>query len=235
MLDAIREATRRLGLAGALYFFASKALQRASRGQVRIFRYYLVAQPVSGPAQRRGGRITVRRVEPADPVCASFPRREKVIARRFAEGAICLVAEDGARFAGYLWLQPGPYDEDEVRCRYVMSPAPRCAWDFDVHVQPELRLGRTFARLWDAAHELLRERGVEWTMSRISAFNPESLRSHGRLGLQRLGTVTFLRVGRAQLMWSMRRPWLHASLDPAKAPRIVLRAPAMSPRGAARA
>ena len=198
-----------------------------------IFRYYLVAQPVAAGGGRRPGRIAVRRIEPSDPVCAHFPVREQVTRRRFAGGALCLVAEDAGRFAGYLWLQLGPYDEDEVRCRYVMEPAARCAWDFDVYVHPDFRLGRAFARLWDAAHAMLREQGIEWTMSRISAFNPESLRSHGRLGLERLGTVTFLRAGSAQFMWAGRAPWFHASLDKAKAPRVVLRAPADARPGVA--
>lgn len=235
MIDAIREKIRRLGLAGALHLFASRVFQRASGGRVRIFRYYLVAQPVRVVTERRAGRIAVRRIEPSDPVCASFPRRPNVLARRFAAGAICLVAEDAGRFAGYLWLQPGTYDEDEVRCRYVMEPAARCAWDFDVYVHPDFRLGRTFARLWDAAHALLREQGVGWTMSRISAFNPESLRSHRRLGLEHLGTVTFLRAGKAQLMWAARPPWFHVSLDRTTAPQVLLQAPAAARADAGRA
>jgi len=225
-MRAVAETFRRLGFTDSLYYFASLVLARGSRGQARIVRYHLVAQPVPPGVPPRPGRVIVTEVKPGDPIIASFPRRPAVIERRFAGGAICLAAQEEGRFAGYLWLRLGPYDEDEVRCRYVTAPPERTAWDFDVYVEPAYRMGRTFARLWAAAHALLRDRGVEWTMSRISAFNAESLRSHARLGLTRLRTVTFLRAGSVQVLLSPASPWLHLSAGSASIPTLYLEAPA---------
>jgi len=104
------------------------------------------------------------------------------------------------------------YSEDVVRARYLLPPSGKTAWDFDVYVVPEERLGFTFPRLWDTAYEYLREKGIRWSLSRISAFNPASLAAHRRLGARRIGSATFLLLGGAQLMLSSFRPYLHLSL-----------------------
>ncbi|HEY8351300.1 MAG TPA: hypothetical protein VIK87_02045, partial [Sphingomonadales bacterium] len=97
------------------------------------------------------------------------------------------------------------------------------AWDFDVYVAPEHRMGRTFARLWAAANEYLRARGVRWSLSRISGYNPASFNSHKRLGARVIGRASFLRIGNWQLMWSNRAPYLHLSRK--AQPRLRVRAP----------
>jgi len=94
-----------------------------------------------------------------------------------------------------------------------------------VYVDPAFRMGRLFARLWDTANRYLRERGVDWSLSRISAFNPESLQAHARLGLRRLGSATFVCAGRVQLAVLTMPPFVHLSLSPASRPTVRLRAP----------
>ena len=71
----------------------------------------------------------------------------------------------------------------------------------------------------------LREHGVEWTMSRISCYNPRSLASHARLGAVALGEGTFLCFGRVQIAMLSLPPYLFFSLRPGSMPRIVLQAP----------
>src|SRR5687767_11306173 len=226
MMGALADTVHRHGWVNSIFYLAALLVARLSRGRSRIIRYYFVAQPVPPPAKpRAGGKITIRQVQPGDAIVAQFPRPRRVVARRFANGAICLVAQDAECFAGFIWLQFGPYDADEVSCRYATLPAERTAWDFDVYVAPAYRKGRLFMRLWDAANALLRERGVDWTLSRISAFNVESLRSHSHFGGRRIRTATFVRGGRVQVMFTNGAPWLHVSLGPKSQPRLDLRAP----------
>ena len=91
------------------------------------------------------------------------------------------------------------------------GPAGQAAWDFDVYVDPEHRSGLGFARLWDEANGWLRRRGVAFSWSRISAFNPGSLASHARLGARVAGKATFFRLGPCQLMIASLPPYFHIS------------------------
>ncbi|MGH6689333.1 MAG: GNAT family N-acetyltransferase [Gammaproteobacteria bacterium] len=233
-LDTARAAVRRMGLLDGSLFALSRLLDRISGGRLRLFKYQFVAQPVATVAllpEPGPQGIRVRAVSPADSVVAAFPRPAAVIAARFDAGATCLVAMKGEHFAGFLWLAEKRYMEDEVRCLYVLRPDNDAAWDFDVYVVPELRLTRTFLRLWSAANEFLTARGYRWSLSRISAFNPTSMAVHHRLGLQRLGAGIFVRAGKIQISFLTRAPFLHLSVRESTYPILRLRAPS-SPRGA---
>ena len=222
---SVAHALKRLGWANGLLYLGARGLARVSRGHIRLVKYYFVAQsvPQGTLLAARKGSLSIAPVEPGDALTKQFPRPEDVIARRFAEGAVCLAVCSRQRFAGFIWLKLGPYEEDEVRCRYLTLPADRTAWDFDVYVDPAFRMGRAFASLWDAANALLRERGVAWTLSRISAFNPDSLRAHARFGVRRIGVATFVCVGALQLMVASACPFVHVSLF--SRPVLRLRAP----------
>jgi hypothetical protein len=206
----------------------ARFLERATRNRMRLFKYCLVAQPVSTeplvPASRRTA-ITVRMVDQTDPIVATFPRPLEVIAKRFRSGARCFVAETNGRFAGFLWLQEGGYEEDEVRCLFLPIPAHQAVWDFDVYVAPEFRLSRTFSRLWDAAHEFLRAGRYRWTTSRVSAFNSTSLRSHARIGAIKLNWIVFLVISRWQVSISGESPFLYLSVSSLSRPTFTVRAP----------
>jgi len=223
----IRASIARYG--GAVFALAAIriALERITAGRIRVIAYRFVAQPVAAAppaATVRRRSIETRLAGPDDPLVAYFPRPPAVIRRRFADGAVCIVAYKEHRFAGFLWLQTPRYVEDEVRCVYEMEPAGAAAWDFDVYVEPDFRFGKTFVRLWDAAHEHLRPRGVAWTMSRISLFNPESLRAHERLGARRLGNALFFAGARRQIVLFSLPPYLHAG-GPRTSPTLRLAAP----------
>jgi hypothetical protein len=227
-LAALVDALRGLGAATTVLYLVGLALSRLSRGRIRLYGYRFVAQPVPAApllAPRTTEALTIRRVSPGDAIVAQFPRPARVIAARFAEGAVCFAAESRGQFAGFIWLNLAPYEDDEVRCRYVPIPEARTAWDFDVYVVPALRLGRAFARLWDAANAHLREHGVEWTFSRISAFNVQSIRAHARMGVKRVGSAVFVRFGSTQLAAFSVAPFVHACRDAKFRPVLRLRAP----------
>lgn len=215
------------GIREGLYYLTAKALSAASRGTIRLVRYHFVAQPV--PPATKGSRpspkSTVRIVTPDDPITASFPRPTEVIRGRFSNGNTCFVAETNGRFAGFLWLAHKAYEEDEIRCWYELEDPAHCAWDYDVYVEPDFRIGRTFSRLWESANAHLAAQGVRWSLSRISAFNPASLAAHRRLGIQTIASASFLCVGAMQLSLIDRRPYIHFSITDRR-PILLLSPPA---------
>lgn len=216
-LSRIRKTLGELGTANGLLYLLGQMLQRATNGRAFIVRYHFVAQPVPhmpGTHARPSARSPVRQVHLTDPIVAAFPRPASVIAQRFASGAACFVAENEGRFAGYLWIARDAYEEDEIRCRYELSPTESCAWDFDVFVAPEYRIGRTFARLWDAANAHLSQAGIQWSLSRISAFNRTSIAAHQRLGIIKLCSATFLTLGPLQISFLPGQTRMHLHSGP---------------------
>lgn len=217
-----------LGPAGAFCYLLYRAGARTG-GVFAVHRYLLVAQPVpEAPLlpDRRGKSIVVRQLDPQDPLLLTLPLDAAVLAYRASQGAICFGAFKDQAIIGCLWLCLSTYNEDEVRCRYSLSPSDRVSWDFDVYLLPEHRSGLGFARLWDEANAYLRERGIAFSWSRISAFNPTSLTSHARLGARVAGRATFLRLGRCQVMLASLPPRWHLSFRQADRPSITLRKPA---------
>jgi hypothetical protein len=221
----MQEATRQFGwINGFLYLF-DRLCGALSHGRIRLYKYYLVAQPV--PQKRwltpqRGANIEVRRITPSDPLIKSVPRPEQAIAYRFDQDAICLAELKADVFIGCFWFTLGPYQEDEVRCRYVPLPEGISAWDFDVYVDAEQRNGIAFLKLWDEANRFFRDRNVRWSLSRISAFNRNSMLSHGRMGAKCMGAVTFVRFGSSQLSLATVSPYVHCSTGPESYPTFVL-------------
>jgi hypothetical protein len=197
-----------------------------------LYAYRLVAQPIAPkpllpPA--RGRSIEIRLMERGDPALAGLPLTSAVLDYRFGQRAVCFGAFKGGAIIGCLWLCLGPYLEDEVRCRFVPRDA---SWDFDVYLHPEHRVGFGFARLWDEANAYLRARGLAWSISRISVLNTKSLAAHDKLGIRRLGTAVFVKLGALQVMLATLAPFIHLSLSPSSAPTLVLRAPADAVRSA---
>ena len=227
-IRSLIDTVRRLGVSDALLWCVARAAQLTSGGRLRIYRYYFVAQPVPAENLSPGGRgaaIALRIVDAMDALVAQFPRPSEVIAARYRMGARCFAAEQHGRFVGFIWIKERQYPEDEVRCLYVLEPAGVAVWDFDVYIDPAFRHGRTFARLWDSANCWLRGHGYRWTLSRISAFNPDSLAAHRRLGTRRVGSATFVRLGRVQIALLARAPFVHVGWRDAQAPSLRLRSP----------
>lgn len=223
----IRRSVAELGLANAILYYLAEMLGRASRRRMTLRRYLIVAQPVPDKPviSLADSKTVIRQVNATDPAVAAFPRPTNVIVARYAAGYTCLQASIGGTFVGFIWLAFGAYEEDEVRCRYQLADGEKLAWDFDVYVEPRYRLGRSFARLWQAANNLLRAQGIEWTLSRISAFNASSLAAHARLGTVSLGYATFLCLGPLQFAFLPGNLLPRASWNEASRPILILDSP----------
>lgn len=225
-LQRIRNTFSQLGAFDGSLYFLDYTLRKISGNRAYLIRYYLVAQPVRPEASCRASlKNPVTPLDRCDPLLPLFPRPPNVIARRLRDNSLCFLARSGDEFAGFLWLAFNAYDEDEVRCRYELADAATCVWDYDVHVEPKHRIGRTFARLWDAANAHLTQKGIHWSMSRISAFNPASLAAHGRLGIHRLHSASFLCMGPLQISVISAAPWFHVSISDKSRPTIRLAPP----------
>ena len=219
-------ASRGPGLT-ALYAL-HRILQALGRGHASVVPYALIAQPIgvgAHAATRDDPRTTVHIAEPGDPVVSCFPRPAGVNLGRWANGAVCYVAEVRGEFAGTIWIQRERYLEDEVRCEYRLALPASCAWDFDVYVEPKYRLGRTMARLWKAVDAKLAAEGIRWSFSRISLFNAASLGSHARMGARPVGHAVFVVLGPWQLAVFDGAPRLHLSLSKRRQPTLLLRPP----------
>ena len=225
MIGKIRQNIRELGIIETGFYGLQRLL---AKGGVRLLRYALVAQPVWPDPRlkgRRGASMTTREVCPGDPALKAMPLNPDVIAYRQSQGAHCLGLFLDDEMIGCLWLCLESYDEDEVFCRFIPHPADKAGWDFDVFLLPEYRGGVGFLRLWDAGNAFLRERGREWSCSRISVFNQPSVLAHKSMGAQVLGTATFLVLGRYQIMLTTVPPFCDISRNLGRGPRLVLRAP----------
>lgn len=206
-------------------YAVNRLMRYASGDRWRIVKYFLVAQPIppdAGAPSRSPETIRVSLAGPQHPMVGVFPRPPEVIQQRFAHGATCLVAVAKDRFMGFLWLAWKEYHEDEIRCVYRFTDPSRSVWDFDVHVEPQYRMGRTFMRLWQAANRHLAQHSVEWSFSRISAFNRGSLAAHARLGARKLHSALFFCFGDVQLSFFTLQPFFHFSTSSQSTPVICL-------------
>ena len=167
-----------------------RALQKLTGGRAALHVYLFCVQPTVQAALtklRDDPQTVIIPIEPGSEWTASFPRPATVIAQRFVQGARCFAVLVKNSFAGYVWMMREAYEEDEVRCRYLLPPTSVSVWDFDVFIAPNFRTGRTMARLWKACSARLHEEGVVWTFSRISLFNAASIQAHERLGASQIG------------------------------------------------
>lgn len=227
MLTAARRLVREMGAGAVALYVVHKGLQALSGGRARLVPYAFYAQPLgraSGPALRPDPYTVLFELPPGDSRTADLPRPPDVLAARYAAGGRCHAAWVKGRFAGTIWLARGHYDEDEVRCRYVLADPATGVWDYDVYVDPQFRLGRTMARLWAHVTGELSAQGVRWSFSRISMFNPASIQSHARLGARRVGWAVFVAAGQWQCMLQPQRPWL--AMGWRQQPVVVLHPPA---------
>jgi hypothetical protein len=231
MLTRIRRVLAEQGLIGFIVGRIARTINRATGGRVRLVWYVLVVQPVKTDwrvPSKLGRNMNVHVVGPGDALLAQAPRPSAVIASRFDQGATCIAAERDGALAGYLWLCPDRYIEDEVHCTFVLPDPVARWWDFDVWVHPDQRSGIVFALLWREAHAMMDALGVRWTCSRIARLNPGSLTAHQRLGAIVVGQALFLHAARRQVMITT-PPRLHCSRDVDRAPEISVVPPPSTP------
>lgn len=202
LIRKFRGLVSEFGFANAVLYVAGLALRKICP-RVFVYRYYIVAQPVPEKDflhPRRGRNIDVRELTAGDPAFADLPLDDDVLAFRFGQDVLCLGAFQDGRIIGCLWMCFGAYEEDEVRCVFRLTPPETVSWDFDVYLHPDARLGFAFLRLWDEANARLRDRGIEWSLSRISGFNPGSMASHARMGAMRVGGLVAVKGPVRQLV-----------------------------------
>lgn len=223
--NALQEMVQQWGWFNLGLFVLNRILVMVSKGNLRLYRYYFIAQPVAKATllpPGRGKKTEIRLIHEQDEIILQFPRPPTVIRERFEQGAKCLVAFKKEQFIGFLWLLLGSYQEDEVRARYTSLPPGQTAWDFDVYVAPDSRFGLTFPRLWDEANRFLRENKILWSCSRISAFNTGSLGAHARLGTLSLGSAIFFCAGGCQVTFASISPYFHFSSHSDSFPEFLL-------------
>lgn len=215
------------GVTTAMLYLCQRVLARLPVS-LSVMKYYLVAQPVPpAPKRVRPHQLRIEHITRQRYKTNWFPRPQAAINARFDQNTDCFVAFNGDEPLACLWLKVnGDFVEDTVRCRFRPLPVAHTAWDFDVFVHPEHRLGRTFLHLWNHTFEWMREREIQWTMSRIDAFNLASINSHKRLGAVVTDSIVFWTWGRLQLAVSSQSPRL--SLSRTAVPLWSIEAPASS-------
>ena len=216
---------KQLGYVDGFLYSLNALLQYLSIKNVRAIKYYIYSQPVPNEAllpKSRGKDIHVAPVYPDDEITHMFPRPRDVIMNRFDQGALCFVAYKNNTFAGFLWLIKNKYIEDEVKCNYFPLPAKNTAWDFDVYISSEYRISFVFSKLWDFANGYMRSKGITSTMSRISAFNLSSKKSHARLGAQCIGQLTFFCIGPLQILFSSKAPFVFLTIGKKFIPNLKI-------------
>jgi hypothetical protein len=233
----VRSATRLrdFGPVDAPLYLLARFLRRLPGNRARLFKYRFWSQPVPEGRllPKRTGAVSIRALEPGDPVFAQLPRDPALVAARLASGDICLGAVRAERLVASMWIATGAYQDDEVRATFEPRPHGRAAWDYDIFILPEERGGLLFARLWDAAYELLRDKGYRWSLSRISSFNLTSSASQARMGARPVGWAVFLILFNCQLSISSIAPRLHVALPGRAGPALPIYAAGRDERPAA--
>ena len=201
---------REFGFGVGLLYMADRAL-RALSPKCGLYVYELLAQPIVGkPLLPSGLARNLRSAEicSGHPDLALMPAREDIKSARFEQGARCLGVYKSDELIGYVWFCRDRYEEDEVRCTYLLADPASGVFDFDLVVVPKHRMGIGFVALWDAANRFLAAQGVSHTFSRMTRFNLSSRRAHARMGARCVGRATFLQVGRLELMLASVQPYV---------------------------
>jgi hypothetical protein len=217
---------RALGFGTAVLYLLSRAFNRYC-SFISVGEYYIVARPTSSKrllSEIRDKSILVLQITQDHPHIDALPRKRDEIARRFAGGAVCFLATRENRVTGHLWVTLSPYREPFHRCEFSPQPPGRSAWDFDMWIAPEERLGFTFARLWDECNSYLLAKNVNWTYSCVSAFNLSAIRAHQRMGMRKMHKLVFWAVGPVELMLANVAPYVALSLSRSTFPLIKVSA-----------
>lgn len=223
LLQRLKAPFDEFGWAAGTLYLIDRALRSAS-SKLGLQVYEFMVQPINGqpllPASL-ARNLSFEEIGPDHPDLAQMPALEDIKRRRFEQGARCLGAYRKGELIGYLWYAAGRYEEDEVRCDYVLEDAAASVFDFDLYVLPKHRLGIGFLGIWHGANEVLAARGVRYTFSRLTRFNTASRRAHAHLGWKRVGSGVFLCLGQVEVMASTLAPYLAVTFR--RGQRVTLR------------
>ncbi|NUZ05186.1 GNAT family N-acetyltransferase [Piscinibacter koreensis] len=230
MLSKLRALFGELGVGAGSVYLLDRVLRKISH-RCGVYLYELVVQPIGDKPllpPRLSKNIRFHEIAEHDADMQRLLARPEIKVSRFAQGAVCLGVYRLDVLIGHVWFCFGRYEEDEVRCDFRL-PAPGDAWDFDLYVFPEHRMGIGFMAVWDAAFAYLRERGVARSFSRVNRFNLASRRAHARLGSRPVGSALFVKLGHTELTLSSAAPFVGLT----RRRRLALQVPNPGPAAAA--
>lgn len=225
MLTKLSSPLKEFGFFAGLVYAVDRLLQRLSP-RLRLYFYELLVQPIpEAPLlpTNLSRTLQIRQIRHGDPEIAVMPARPDIKESRFEQNAICLGVFQKNAFIGHIWFCFDSYEEDEVRCTFVLPEGNQAVFDFDLYLFPEHRMGLGFAGIWNGANEFLRSRGVKFSFSRLTRFNLASRRAHQRLGAQRAGRMFVLQAWQVELMIGTVAPYVHLSVGKRDRVRVKLR------------
>ena len=225
MLARLTSPFKEFGWFAGLLYSIDRILQRLSPN-IRLYFYELVVQPIpEGPLLpgNLARSFEMREIRRGDPEIALMPARTDIKESRFEQGAVCLGAFKRNQMVGYSWFCFDSYEEDEVRCTFVIPDDNQSAFDFDLYIFPEYRMGLAFAGIWNGAFEFFRKRGVKFTFSRLTRVNTTSRNAHQRLGAQIVGRVLVFKIWRCELFLSTFAPYCQLSTNKEQRVRLKLK------------
>jgi hypothetical protein len=231
MLAKLISPFQQFGFFAGLVYAVDRLFQRVSR-HLRLYFYELVVQPITETSllpNNLSRALEIREIKSGDPEIALMPARPDIKESRFDQNAICLGAFRRDAFIGHIWFCFQAYEEDEVRCTFLLPEGNQAVFDFDLYLFPNHRMGIGFAGIWDGANQFLRSKGVKFSFSRLTRFNLPSRHAHMRLGAQRVGRLFVLQAWQVELMMATVAPYLHLSLSRRDRARVKLRADACAP------
>ena len=229
MLQKLAALFKELGFFAGLLYVSDRFLASISPS-LRLYFYDIMVQPVRKEPlipDRLSRNLEIREIKRGDPEVDLMPARPDIKEARFEQNAVCLGAFKKGKFIGYMWFCPHAYEEDEVRCTFLVSPADEAVFDFDFYLFPEYRMGRGFIGMWSGAYKYLDERGIKYTFSRVTRTNIASHRAHSHLGWKCVGRTLFLQVGQVQFMAATIFPFLHLSFGKSGRVQLKLRPDAL--------
>ncbi|MBK8689395.1 MAG: N-acetyltransferase [Betaproteobacteria bacterium] len=216
---------REFGAVAGFLYSIDRVLSAVSP-RMRLHVYELMVQPITDkpllPRQFKQS-LEMRQILPGDAELGAMPVRPEVMAARIEQNATCLGAFKNGKMIGYMWFCDRSYDEDEVRCTYLLGHPDESVFDFDFYLYPEYRMGLGFVGIWNGANEFLTRRGVRYTFSRLTRFNLASRRAHRHLGWKLVGRAIFLQLWQLEVMFATIRPYVDVSLAKESRVRLVLR------------
>ena len=211
-------------MAGALYAL-DQVLRRLSPN-LSVFVYELMVQPITGKPllpDSRSKNFKFAEIGRDHPDIALMPARAEIKQSRFDQGAVCLGVYRKEELIGYIWFCFDRYEEDEVRCTYVLAQPENSVFDFDLYIFPQHRMGIGFMAVWHGANFYLHERGVKYTFSRLTRFNVASRRSHARLGWKCAARAVFLKAWHGEVMLASVFPYIALTWNPSRRPLLRLK------------
>lgn len=222
MYSKLRSIVKELGLTVSILYLIDRVLKKIS-SNCGLITYFFYDQPLkSSNVIARKQAYEFVWIEHVNNSIRELPRPDEVLNERFRSGSKCLVAKkaETGEFLGCAWFAFKHYQEDEVNCIYDFSQTSK-VWDYDVYIIPTHRMSRLFLRLWQNAESSLFEEGYTSSLSRISAYNAQSIQSHEKFGAKRCGWAIFLKIFKTQIMLSSRCPYVSLSINKTLQPTFV--------------